>query len=282
MIENKKEHRKLYFVKVDIKSCFDRIPQRKVLGIAQNLISEDSYVLGKYVELVSKHIGPKGNNHHSGSSVTKKFINMAKNEYDCTPFQDFALEKAARKRNMVFVEKISSYQAKDCKSLTDLLEEHVECNLVKVSTKDIPVLRAILTYVCQIGNKYFRQKRGIPQGSLISPLLCSLHYGDLEHELLPFADDEDGVMARMADDFIFITLNRRNAQDFLEIMYHGVPDYGAFVSPDKCLVNFDAEVDGVQINKLEGTPEFPYCGLTINTKSLEIKRDYDKRENWSK
>src|SRR5690606_26335554 len=130
--ENKKQHKKLYFVKVDIKSCFDRIPQKKVLKIAKDMISEESYVLGKYIELISANFGSRATNNLPGSSITKKFINIAKNEFDCTPFKTFAITKAERKKHVIFVEKINSYHRKERQVLESLLEEHVEYNIVKV------------------------------------------------------------------------------------------------------------------------------------------------------
>jgi len=38
--------------------------------------------------------------------------------------------------------------------------------------------------IWQIGDKYFRQKTGIPQGSKISSLLCSFFYAYMEREHL--------------------------------------------------------------------------------------------------
>ena len=56
-----------------------------------------------------------------------------------------------------------------------LLEEHITENLVK------------------IGNEYSRQVVGIPQGSVLSAILCSFCYGDLERRVFKFTDDPDCV-----------------------------------------------------------------------------------------
>ena len=56
-----------------------------------------------------------------------------------------------------------------------LLREHITTNLVK------------------IGPRLFRQKDGIPQGSVLSSLLCSLFYGDMEANKLTFTKDDESV-----------------------------------------------------------------------------------------
>lgn len=56
-----------------------------------------------------------------------------------------------------------------------LLEEHITENLVK------------------IGNEYYRQMVGIPQGSVLSAILCSFFYGDLERRKFKFTQDPDCV-----------------------------------------------------------------------------------------
>jgi len=43
--------RPLYFVKVDIKSCFDTIKQEKLLEIMESVVNCEEYVLHKYCEL---------------------------------------------------------------------------------------------------------------------------------------------------------------------------------------------------------------------------------------
>ena len=108
-------------------------------------------------------------------------------------------------------------------------------------------------------------------------MLCAILYGDLEREVLQFCSDEDSLLLRLVDDFLFITLDRSKATRFLTIMYDGLPEYGAKIGLDKCLVNFETSVNGNKIPRLEGTLEFPYCGNTINTKTLGLKKDLNRR-----
>jgi retron-type reverse transcriptase len=43
--------RRLYFARVDIKSCFDTINQDKLLNLMQLIIKSDEYVLHRYCEV---------------------------------------------------------------------------------------------------------------------------------------------------------------------------------------------------------------------------------------
>ena len=63
-----------------------------------------------------------------------------------------------------------------------LLEEHITENLVK------------------LGHEYYRQVVGIPQGSVLSAILCSFFYGDLERKWTKFTQDPDCVRAILSDD----------------------------------------------------------------------------------
>lgn len=62
---------------------------------------------------------------------------------------------------------------------------------------------------------------GIPQGSVLSTVLCNIFYADLERKKLPFLLDEEGLLLRLIDDFLFITMNREHAKSFLEQMHRG-------------------------------------------------------------
>jgi telomerase reverse transcriptase len=72
-----------------------------------------------------------------------------------------------------------------------------------------------------MGKKFYRQKVGIPQGSVVSTLLCNILYADLEKEELPFVDSDEGLLLRLIDDFLFISMNRNHAKQFLQYMHGG-------------------------------------------------------------
>src|SRR5437016_3414928 len=72
-----------------------------------------------------------------------------------------------------------------------------------------------------MGKTFYRQKVGIPQGSVVSTVLCNMFYAHLEKKKLPFLQDADGLLLRLIDDFLFITMNRDHAKQFLQLMNDG-------------------------------------------------------------
>lgn len=95
-----------------------------------------------------------------------------------------------------------------------------------------------LTLSFQIGHSYYRQTVGIPQGSVLSALLCSFFYGDLEKRFEQFRNDLQSVsvfylqlalpdsaskiLLRLIDDYLFITTSLSRAKRFLSMMNQGV------------------------------------------------------------
>jgi telomerase reverse transcriptase len=237
----------LFFVKLDIQACFDTIPQKKLLRLVEQLVSEEAYHVTRYVAV---HPSMHGR-------ATRRFLGraapLAKQQY----FPDLAAGGTTGTANTVYVDTIKQKEH-DADELLCLLEEHVRNNLVK------------------IGKNYFRQRNGIPQGSVLSSLLCNFFYAQLEQQVLNFLQPADSLLLRLVDDFLLITTDVNQATQFLQVMHRGQPAYGVSVHLAKSLVNFTAAVDGIYIPRLEGTPLFPYCGCLIDTHTLEIHKDQDR------
>ncbi|KAJ6147666.1 Telomere reverse transcriptase [Penicillium chrysogenum] len=240
----------MYFVKLDIKACFDTIPQKKLLDLIAELVSEESYQISNHVEFQPPLTAKQG-------KPTRRFMSRAAPAMRPRYLLDFVNSGgAARKANTVFVDTMRQ-KDHDADSLLDLLDEHVRHNLVK------------------IGKTYFRQRNGIPQGSVLSSVLCNFFYAELEREVLGFIN-EDSLLLRLVDDFLLITPDAAVAMQFLEVMIRGQPSYGVQVNPAKSMANFSATVDGTLLPRLEGTQLFPYCGNLIDTHTLDIHRDRDR------
>ena len=250
-----------YFAKCDVQSCFDTIPQRRVVKLLEQVVSEDEYRIARYAE-----IKPSENHSYGIKTLPKparKFVAFAKAYTDFTQFKEVVEEHLARgKKNTIFVDAVVQTSQKRDKML-DLLEEHVERNIIK------------------IGKKFFKQKAGIPQGSVLSSLLCNYFYGELERECFAFLDDDESILLRLVDDFLLITTNETHAKRFLQTMHDGIEKYGVKVNPAKSLVSFPTTTNGIQIPQPAGTAAFPYCGNRINTRTLEITKDRDRRKDSS-
>lgn len=255
---------KLYFIKGDVQSCFDTIPQQKLLKLVKDIAAEDEYKITRHAEIKYSRAQAYKTGADARMRPSRRFISLARARTDFQTFEQRTRHKLATgKQNTVFVDSvIHVVQKKD--TLLELLEDHIERNIVK------------------IGKKFFRQKAGIPQGSVLSSLLCNFFYAALEEESLGFLDANESLLLRLIDDFLLITSNREHAEKFSQIMHRGVETYGVRFHPSKSLANFQVYVDGSQIPQSTGKGGFPYCGNMVDTKTLEITKDRNRRKNTSK
>ncbi|KAK8126658.1 RNA-directed DNA polymerase [Apiospora kogelbergensis] len=252
----------LYFAKVDVQAAFDTIPQSAIVDLLGSIPQQRSYRISKHAEISSDKLGgTKDFSKTAKSKPTRKWLSTALRDRDNSTFLqhlESQQQQAAQKRNTVFIDSVvkKKYETSD---LLQLVTSHIQQNLVKVS------------------KKYYRQKKGIPQGSVLSSILCNYFYADLEMHVLKFLDADDCLLLRLIDDFLLITTDQNKAARFVETMHRGVPEYGVEVNPAKTLVNFDLEVNQTPVSKLEGNGShnsgdgFPYCGTLINSKTCRGK-----------
>lgn len=111
------------------------------------------------------------------------------------------------------------------------------------------------------------------------------------------------LLVRNIDDFLLVTTKKPIASRFLKVMDDGLPEFGCFVASEKRLTNFDIALhasDAVPPLRTRGRcgitfhseklanfsvgilPDFPWCGLIINTETLDVKADADRYEDVSK
>lgn len=249
----------LYFAKVDVKSCFDTIPQKGLLKLAESMLSANEYHVTRYAR--AKLLG--GNNDETpgfGAKPSWKFLTKA--TADQTPFdleKEIIMETVAGRSRTAYVGGVVQ-RSQRRKAILDLLHEHVESNIVK------------------LGNRLYRQKEGIPQGSIVSSLLCSYFYAELERTALKFVNGEGSLLLRLIDDFLVITTDRNVAENFMYTMHAGLPEYGVQVKADKSRANFDIKIDGSPVARLPAVTDFPYCGNAINTVTLDLSKDAERRK----
>ena len=267
---------KLYFAKVDVQSAFDTIPQAAIVGLLDSIPQSRQYRLSKYLEVAPSVLSqPSHNKVKAGPKLMRRWPLAATRKRDTPSFLGLLESggRAANRRNTVFVDSFGSKRDYETGELLRLIASHIQQNLVK------------------IGKKFYRQRRGIPQGSVLSSTLCNYFYADLEaHVLVPFlgppaaAQDEeereggqgDYLLLRLIDDFLLVTTDVRKASRFVVTMHHGVPEYGVAVNPRKTLVNFELAVDGQPVPRIAPGEDFPYCGTKINCETLDITRARDK------
>ncbi|KAF1929540.1 uncharacterized protein M421DRAFT_4010 [Didymella exigua CBS 183.55] len=224
------QDKQLYFAKVDVVSCFDTIPQKRLLSMVDSLMSAQAYQTGKHVEISALGALQRLHGEHVNPAPRKRWISHTVAGKDAASFSQVVQDKlVGTKSNTVFVN--THLQQQEAKAdLMHLLREHVERNLVK------------------IGKRFFRQKTGIPQGSILSSILCNYFYAELERDVLGFALGGDCLLLRLLDDFLLITVDRQHAERFVRVMHRGHADYGVQIKSAKSMTNFDVVTDdGVRV-----------------------------------
>jgi telomerase reverse transcriptase len=97
------------------------------------------------------------------------------NSEEFPQFPELASNLSEQMTNSIFTDHVL-YSYENGQDVYDLIHDHVSNNLIKV------------------GKGLYRQIVGIPQGSILSTLLCSLFYGHFESECLAHLQlNEDGV-----------------------------------------------------------------------------------------
>ena len=164
----------------------------------------------------------------------------------------------------------------------------------------------------EMGNKPHLQIGGIPQGSVLSSLLCCMMYGHLEgsrlsslpsshrerlaanaskeighgqHQVgedIGVSAHESSVLMRVVDDFLYLSPSASHARAFVRTMGTGNPDYGARVNTKKSKVNFPVKVsvDGDEVELLmlgdgasNGEGLLRWCGLVIDSRRMCVSLD---------
>ncbi|XP_023095586.2 telomerase reverse transcriptase isoform X2 [Felis catus] len=242
----------LYFVKVDVTGAYDALPQDKLVEVIANVIrpQENTYCVRHYAVVQRTAQG----------HVRKSFKRHVSTFVDLQPYmRQFVehLQETSSLRDAVVIEQSSSLNETG-HSLFHLF------------------LRLVHNHVIRIGGKSYVQCQGIPQGSILSTLLCSLCYGDMESRLFS-GIQQDGVLLRLVDDFLLVTPHLAQAQAFLRTLVSGVPEYGCTANLQKTAVNFPVDTGApgsAAPLQLPAHCLFPWCGLLLDTRTLEVFCDY--------
>lgn len=166
----------------------------------------------------------------------------------------------------------------------------------------------------QLDNKFFVQSVGIPQGSVLSSLLCSLYYGHLENSVIfpflekackpdpgfpseeRFLDDTAArynhlvayqpnyLLLRLIDDLLFISTSKDQASKFFFRLRRGFRAYNCNMNEQKFGTNFQMNgIPSLGSDRLyvveDGTSFLRWNGLFINCSTLEIQADYTRYLN---
>lgn len=140
----------LYLVSTDLKHCFDTINRNKLMDVIQKVITEECYSLERYSGLYG-----------SAGRLRSKEFRLVSPSGELPSFFSVAEEKSLQYHNAVFTDGVTK-QYTDRKGLLDLLQQHIYQNIIRIN------------------GQYFHQVDGIPQGSILSSLLCCMFLGHME------------------------------------------------------------------------------------------------------
>lgn len=149
---------KLYIAVCDVAQAFDTVDQDKLLDVMQNIVQKEEYFIKRYARVSCTAKSVKVS--YERDSVEEKGVNFAK----------FSMNNSPKHSQGILVDQAFFTSIKRDKLLR-LLYEHIKRNIL------------------QIGCHFYIQKVGIPQGSVLSSLLCSFYYGDLDmNEIFPLTN----------------------------------------------------------------------------------------------
>ncbi|XP_024376582.1 telomerase reverse transcriptase isoform X5 [Physcomitrium patens] len=239
----------MYMAVCDISRAYDTIKQDKLCEVVSGFLRLPVYHIRRYATIFN-FMG-------STRASYKQICTTSDQQHDILKL---FMELAARRSHSILQDQGMVTRLKQSQIL-GLIEEHVKRNIVK------------------IGPHFYLQKTGIAQGSVLSPLLCSIFFGHLdEHVLMPllqqpasvyrndFRSQQEGeneveissarlpsdllevpkviengetILLRLIDDSLFISTSQSSVARFVQLMHDGFEEYGCYANRQKTAVSFD-------------------------------------------
>ncbi|XP_064006118.1 telomerase reverse transcriptase [Pogoniulus pusillus] len=241
-----------YYVKTDVSRAFDTIPHKKLVEVISQILKPEKqtvYCIRRYAVIMITTSGKARKLYRRHVSTFEDFLP------DMEQFLSHLQENTSL-QNAIVVEQSLTFNETS-------------------STLFAFFLHMLHNSILEIKKRYYVQCCGIPQGSILSTLLCNLCYGDMENKLL-CGVQQDGVLIRLIDDFLLVTPHLTQARTFLRTLAMGIADYGFSINPQKTVVNFP--VDDIQgCSKFKQVPDdhcILWCGLSLDIRTLEVSCDY--------
>ncbi|XP_074432507.1 telomerase reverse transcriptase [Larus michahellis] len=252
VLESDGEIPRFYYVKADVSRAYDTIPHNKLVEVISRILNPEKrtvYCIRRYAMIMITTNGKARRFYRRHVSTFKDFMP------DMKQFVS-QLQENTSLQNAIIVEQSLTFNETSSSLFTFFLQ-------------------MIHNNILEIGSRYYLQCCGIPQGSILSTLLCSLCYGDMENKLL-CGVQQDGVLIRLIDDFLLVTPHLTHARTFLRTLATGIPEYGFLINPNKTVVNFPVD-DIPGCSKFKQLPDcrlIPWCGLLLDIRTLEVYCDY--------
>lgn len=249
----------LFACSIDVKNSFDSIEQAPLLDVVLGLLRQEQYYVQRW-----QSVGP---NPHSGHLALRFHRGVPPAHVPPHDVLASAAVRAASLRHAIVAD-LPPPRVVTRSELHEQLREHIQNNLIKD------------------GGRFYRQRIGIPQGSVLSSLMCCAVYAYVErHCLAPLGlanANADGAVAaggapyagtllRLIDDFLYITTKLDAAVAFARALLSGFAEYGCTANAQKLQLNFTVPGVGSEPRSL-----LPWCGFLLDTETLELRCDYTR------
>ena len=234
----------LFLVKSDVRAAFDSLSHETLLAVLRRVLAAApaELVVQRYTAL-----------RPALESVRRAAVRHTCRDDEYPLFPEVAAAAAERTRDAVFVDSVA-YALVDTDRALRALEHHVTAHDVV------------------LGRRVHRQVVGVPQGSVVATMLCSLVLADAERMYLAAA--RHGHLLRWTDDFLFVTASRAAAEALCAALARGFAAHGCACAMDKTLVNFDMVLPcGSVVPALAPGARMPWCGYAISTRDLSVRAD---------
>ncbi|EEF44058.1 telomerase reverse transcriptase, putative [Ricinus communis] len=276
----------VYIVVSDVSKAFDSVNQDQLLSVMKDILHENEYLLQQSSQVVCT----------KKSLWVHENLTLMDSEIGAGFTKKSSSGRFGSLHSVLINQGLGRYMKK--KEILFNLYEHVKCN------------------VLQLDKTFYLQGIGIPQGSVLSSLLCSVYYGHLERNVLfPFIEITRGptvedlsrrcnswdssaagnssedrlgsspyILLRLIDDLCFISTSKKQAESFYTRLLRGFRDYNCYMNEEKFCLSFHSGHElALPSNRVyigeDGISFLRWSGLLLNSCTLEVQADYTRYLN---
>eukprot|EP00835_Amoeboradix_gromovi_P005692 NODE_563_length_6640_cov_0.236661.p1 type:complete len:802 gc:universal NODE_563_length_6640_cov_0.236661:5747-3342(-) len=229
----KLQKKPLYVVKTDFESAYDCIDQSTSISLVKSLLKHREYPIIEYFEN-----GQSGNEWYSKQH--RKAISSDNPIHLRHNMHLFPMRKS-------FFEPTKGVSYVMRTEILQLIRSHIHENVINIKDKN------------------YKQKKGVPQGSILSATLCTLVFHDFLKQIMSRLDSSCHV-AHFVDDVLLFSNDPEQCKLFLKYVQQPQYTHGLKLNSSK---TWTATSMGVN-------SEITWCGLKIRLDDFGVRRDYSK------
>lgn len=240
---------KLYFIKFDMKECYDRMNQKKLIEKVISLFRDD-----------------KSNTKYYYRTVGKMRLNLRQQSM-----------KHFTASNLNDLDLLSKSPASDNKSIWVDTGKTIYLTRKEVISECIQQIFGAKCYIKDRKThslRFYRRKQGVFQGFSLLSIFCDILYSSMVADNFRFLWESDlpFFFTRLVDDFLFISPAVEQYNKVLEVISDDrLQKYGAYVNNDKTQV----------IDFANSSKTLQFVGLEIEVDTLNLTTNYMRYCNLS-